>query len=195
MNVTFRQADALDASGHPPADRREPRGGPPAAAHDRGHRPPARPASSSPSADGAVIGCAELAPLSADVAEVRSLVVDQQRAASHIGPQLVDAARRNGARRAASRRCARSRTSRRTSSASASRSCRTCGCRRRSRATAAAARSSGSCGQYAVTLPLRGGARIRPEQPAAVIYGGRAVAGPPAEHRAAAPRHPDSRRR
>ena len=33
------------------------------------------------------------------------------------------------------------------------------------------------CGQYAVTLPLRSDARIRPEQPAAVIYGGRAVAG------------------
>jgi len=32
------------------------------------------------------------------------------------------------------------------------------------------------CGQYAVTLPLRAGVRIRPEQPAAVIYGGRSVA-------------------
>jgi hypothetical protein len=33
------------------------------------------------------------------------------------------------------------------------------------------------CGQYAVTLPLKAGTQIRPEQPAAVIYGGRAVAG------------------
>jgi hypothetical protein len=33
------------------------------------------------------------------------------------------------------------------------------------------------CGQYAVTLPLRSGTLIRPEQPAAVIYGGRAVPG------------------
>jgi len=32
------------------------------------------------------------------------------------------------------------------------------------------------CGQYAVTLPLRAGVQIRPEQPAAVIYGGRSVA-------------------
>jgi hypothetical protein len=32
------------------------------------------------------------------------------------------------------------------------------------------------CGQYAVTLPLRDGVQIRPEQPAAVIYGGRSVA-------------------
>jgi hypothetical protein len=32
------------------------------------------------------------------------------------------------------------------------------------------------CGQYAVTLPLRDGVHIRPEQPAAVIYGGRSVA-------------------
>ena len=31
------------------------------------------------------------------------------------------------------------------------------------------------CGQYAVTLPLRAGVQIRPEQPAAVIYGGRTV--------------------
>ena len=33
------------------------------------------------------------------------------------------------------------------------------------------------CGQYAVTLPLRSGVTIRPEQPAALIYGGRTVAG------------------
>ncbi len=32
------------------------------------------------------------------------------------------------------------------------------------------------CGQYAVTLPLRAGVQIRPEQPAAVIYAGRSVA-------------------
>lgn len=32
------------------------------------------------------------------------------------------------------------------------------------------------CGQYAVTLTLRDGVKVRPEQPAAVIYGGRSVA-------------------
>jgi hypothetical protein len=31
------------------------------------------------------------------------------------------------------------------------------------------------CGQYAVTLPLRAGVLLRPEQPAAVIYAGRTV--------------------
>jgi hypothetical protein len=34
------------------------------------------------------------------------------------------------------------------------------------------------CGQYAVTLALRKGVVIRPEQPAAVIYAGRGAAGP-----------------
>ncbi len=33
------------------------------------------------------------------------------------------------------------------------------------------------CGQYAVTLPLRDGVIIRPEQPAALIHGGRAAGG------------------
>ena len=45
--------------------------------------------SSSPSATGAVIACAELAPLSKTVAEVRSLVVDRARRGNHIGPRLV----------------------------------------------------------------------------------------------------------
>ena len=31
------------------------------------------------------------------------------------------------------------------------------------------------CGQYAVTLPLRQGVHVGPEQPAALIYGGRTV--------------------
>ncbi|MBW8895700.1 MAG: GNAT family N-acetyltransferase, partial [Acidobacteria bacterium] len=39
--------------------------------------------------EGRVIGCAELAPLSATVAEVRSLVVDQHARGNHIGPHLV----------------------------------------------------------------------------------------------------------
>ena len=39
---------------------------------------------------GTVIGCAELAPLSAGVAEVRSLVVDQHARGRHIGPQLAE---------------------------------------------------------------------------------------------------------
>ena len=39
--------------------------------------------------DGAVVGCAELAPLSKTVAEVRSLVVDQESRGLRIGPRLV----------------------------------------------------------------------------------------------------------
>ena len=56
----------------------------------------------------------------------------------------------------ASRRCARSRTIRRTSSASASRSCRTRGCPRRSRTDCVGCPLFRTCGQYAMALPLRG---------------------------------------
>src|SRR3970040_2095226 len=50
--------------------------------------------------DGAVIACAELAPLSATVAEVRSLVVDEALRGHRIGPRLVtEFAARGGARR------------------------------------------------------------------------------------------------
>jgi amino-acid N-acetyltransferase len=41
--------------------------------------------------DGAVIGCGELAPLSTDVAEVRSLVVDEAWRGQHAGVSLVTA--------------------------------------------------------------------------------------------------------
>ena len=39
---------------------------------------------------GTIVGCAELAPLSATVAEVRSLVVDGEARGSGLGPRLVD---------------------------------------------------------------------------------------------------------
>lgn len=42
-------------------------------------------------ADGAVIGCGELAPLSGEVAEVRSLVVDEAKRGQHTGVALVTA--------------------------------------------------------------------------------------------------------
>lgn len=42
----------------------------------------------------AVIGCAELAPLSGTVAEVRSLVIDGAHRGRRLGPQLIDALRR-----------------------------------------------------------------------------------------------------
>jgi len=41
--------------------------------------------------DGAVIGCGELAPLSAEVAEVRSLVVDAARRGQRLGVALINA--------------------------------------------------------------------------------------------------------
>jgi GNAT superfamily N-acetyltransferase len=88
-----------------------------------------------------IVGCAELAPLSQAVAEVRSLVVSRDARRLGLGVRMVEelAAR---ARREGYARCARSRTIRRSSSAAASRSCRTPGCRRRSRTTASRARCS-----------------------------------------------------
>lgn len=41
--------------------------------------------------DGAVVGCGELAPLSPEVAEVRSLVVDEARRGQRLGVSLVNA--------------------------------------------------------------------------------------------------------
>jgi amino-acid N-acetyltransferase len=49
---------------------------------------------SSASRGRSILGCAELAPLSASVAEVRSLVVDRSARSRGIGRQLVDALRR-----------------------------------------------------------------------------------------------------
>lgn len=127
-------------------------------------------------ADGAVVGCAELAPLSADMAEVRSLVVTEQSRGQQIGPRLVAHLAAKGAAGGFS-----------TLSAfthqpshfvrlgftivphvwvpeKIERDCRSCAQFRH-------------CGQYAVTLPLRDGALIRPEQPAALIHGGRVAGG------------------
>ena len=61
--------------------------------------------------DGAVIGCAELAPLSESVAEVRSLVVDEAQRGQRIGAALVTTLAGARAARRLRRRSARSRTS------------------------------------------------------------------------------------
>ena len=103
-----------------------------------------------------VVGCAELAPLSRAVAEVRSLVVDESCRGRGFGSPHRRGAEALGAAATASRRCARSRIIRAISSGSAFRSCRTRGCPRRSRPTASAARSSARCEQYAMALALRG---------------------------------------
>ena len=141
-----------------------------------------RPASSVAESGDAIVGCAELAPLSGGVAEVRSLVVDEAMRGQHIGLGDRSIFLRAPRRRGGSRRCAPSRTSRRVSCASASLSFRTSGCRRRSRATAPSCALFRHCGQYAVMLPLRAGC----QRPARAPRGG--DPGQP-QHRAAPPQH------
>ena len=123
----------------------------------------------------AVVGCAELAPLSERVAEVRSLVVDETFRGRRIGPALVKEIARAGTAGGFW-----------TLSAFAhdpshfvrmgftivphiwvpekiAKDCTSCSLFRR-------------CGQYAVTLPLRAGVTMGPERPAAIIHGTRPTA-------------------
>jgi amino-acid N-acetyltransferase len=53
-----------------------------------------------------IVGCAELAPLSGEVAEVRSLVVDRSARGGGIGRQLVDELRRHACRERYDKLCA-----------------------------------------------------------------------------------------
>jgi amino-acid N-acetyltransferase len=126
------------------------------------------------SVDGAVVGCAELAPLSGKVAEVRSLVVDEAFRGRRIGPDLV-------------RHVAAAATSTGFSTLCAfthepshfvrmgftivphiwvpekiAHDCTSCALFRR-------------CGQHAVMLALRAGVTIGPELPAAIIHGTRST--------------------
>jgi amino-acid N-acetyltransferase len=126
--------------------------------------------------DGVVLGCAELAPLSTVVAEVRSLVVDQSARGQHIGPRLVTELSTAAARRGFATLCAFTHDPSHFVRLGftivphiwvpekIAHDCTACPLFRR-------------CGQYAVTLALRAGVQVRPAQPAAVIYGGRTVAG------------------
>lgn len=125
--------------------------------------------------DGDVIACAELAPLSKTVAEVRSLVVAQRARGNHIGPRLVTELAAAGAAQGFATLCAFTHQPSHFVKMGftivphmwvpekIAHDCTACPLFRR-------------CGQYAVTLPLRAGVKIRPEQPAAVIYAGRSVA-------------------
>jgi amino-acid N-acetyltransferase len=125
--------------------------------------------------DGGVIACAELAPLSKTVAEVRSLVVAQGARGNQIGPRLVTELAAGAAARGFATLCAFTHQPSHFVKMGftivphmwvpekISHDCTACPLFRR-------------CGQYAVTLPLRAGVQIRPEKPAAVIYGGRSVA-------------------
>jgi amino-acid N-acetyltransferase len=122
-----------------------------------------------------VIGCAELAPLSGTVAEVRSLVVDAPFRGIRIGPQIVAELATSAAARGFSTLCAFTHEPGRFVRLGftivphvwvpekISHDCTSCALFRH-------------CGQYAVTLTLRDGVRVRPEQPAAIIYGGRNIA-------------------
>lgn len=125
-----------------------------------------------------VIACAELAPLSSGVAEVRSLVVDQAFRGRRIGPQLVQQVALLGTAQGFSTLCAFTHQPSHFVRMGftivphvwvpekITHDCTGCALFRR-------------CGQYAVTLPLRDGVHLRPEQPAAVIHSpGRAVAPP-----------------
>ena len=53
-----------------------------------------------------VVGCAELAPLSARVAEVRSLAVDKSARGAHVGVMIVDELRRRARRTGFEKLCA-----------------------------------------------------------------------------------------
>ena len=124
--------------------------------------------------DGRVVACAELAPLSDAVAEVRSLVVDEPLRGRQIGPKLVAELAARGVDRGFATLCAFTHQPSHFVRMGftivphiwvpekIAHDCTACPLFRR-------------CGQYAVTLPLRAGVQLRPEQPAAVIYGGRTV--------------------
>ena len=125
---------------------------------------------------GTVVGCAELAPLSSTVAEVRSLVVAERARGQHIGPRLVEELAAEGVVQGFATLCAFTHEPSHFVRLGFTivphvwvpekieHDCRSCAQFRR-------------CGQYAVTLPLRDDAVVRPAQPAAVIHGGRAVGG------------------
>ncbi|HEX6973875.1 MAG TPA: GNAT family N-acetyltransferase [Vicinamibacterales bacterium] len=125
--------------------------------------------------DGGVIACAELAPLSGRVAEVRSLVVDETSRGQHIGPRLVAALGEDATSRGFATLCAFTHEPGHFVKLGftivphvwvpekIAHDCTACPLFRR-------------CGQYAVTLPLRAGVHVGPEAPPAVIYGGRNVA-------------------
>lgn len=126
--------------------------------------------------DGEVVGCAELAPLSPDVAEIRSLVVSESFRGRHIGGALVERIAANAAARGFGTLCAFTHEPSHFVRMGftivphiwvpekIAHDCTACPLFRR-------------CGQHAVLLALRAGATVRPERPAAVIAGGRAVPG------------------
>lgn len=124
---------------------------------------------------GRVIACAELAPLSPAVAEVRSLVVEEELRGRQIGPRLVAELAAEAVARGFSTLCAFTHqpghfvrlgftiVPHMWVPEKIAHDCTACPLFRK-------------CGQYAVTLALRAGVFVRPERPAAVIYAGRTAA-------------------
>jgi amino-acid N-acetyltransferase len=120
--------------------------------------------------DGQVVGCAELAPLSDAVAEVRSLVVDEPFRGRQIGGRLVARLAASAVGRGFATLCAFTHEPAHFVRLGftivphiwvpekIAHDCTGCALFRR-------------CGQYAVTLALRAGATVGPERPAAVIHG------------------------
>lgn len=125
--------------------------------------------------DDAVVACAELAPLSERVAEVRSLVVDENFRGRRIGPALVKEIARAGTAGGFWTLCAFAHDPLHFVRMGftivphiwvpekIAKDCTSCALFRR-------------CGQYAVTLPLRAGVTMGPERPAAIIHGTRPAA-------------------
>ena len=125
--------------------------------------------------NGRIIGCAELAPLSGNVAEVRSLVVDESMRGQGIGGELIAHLASDGTARGFSTLCAFTHEPSHFVRLGftivphiwvpekIARDCTSCALFRH-------------CGQYAVLLPLRAGVKVRPELPAAVIQGSRNIA-------------------
>lgn len=123
----------------------------------------------------AVVACAELAPLGDTVAEVRSLVVHEAYRGGGIGSRLVEHIADSANERGFSTLCAFTHAPAPFVRLGFSivphtwvpekiaHDCTSCPLFRR-------------CGQYAVTLMLRAGVSLRPQQPAAVIYAPRAAA-------------------
>ena len=148
-----RAATVADAPAIARADRRPSRGRPSAAAHARRRWHAHAPRFVVVDGRRRVVGCAELAPLAAAVAEVRSLVVDESARGHGLGSRLVEELNRCGACATASRRCARSRTTPATSSACGFSIVPHTGCPRRSRTDCIGCPLFRNCGQYAMVLP------------------------------------------
>jgi amino-acid N-acetyltransferase len=128
--------------------------------------------------DDVVVGCAELAPLSAGVAEVRSLVVTEAMRGRKIGSRLVRKVIAEATEAGFSSVCAFTHEPAHFVRLGftivphiwvpekIAKDCTSCSLFRR-------------CGQYAVTFALRAGVTIQPERPAALIAG---VRGPGSRH-------------